>query len=131
MLTGKCRQFLAELSASHKSVFLLPHINLSIYKWIFAKRYVHYIVKIWIANEQISSIFDKVICPPYDSSGVLSFHVFNFIMFVCLIDYIIVVSFTYFIMRQTAFSSKFFFFFFFCFFFSTRNTYFQTQMRLK
>ena len=28
------------------------------------------------ANGQILSIFDRVICPGYDSDGVLSFHVF-------------------------------------------------------
>ena len=28
------------------------------------------------ANGQISSNFDRVICPGYDSGGVLSFHVF-------------------------------------------------------
>ena len=35
------------------------------------------IVKMWLgtANEQISSIFDSVICPLPDSGGILSFHV--------------------------------------------------------
>ena len=47
------------------------------------------IVKIlfWIANGQISSSFDRVICLPNDSGGVLSFHDFmfhlcNFVTFV-------------------------------------------------
>ena len=30
----------------------------------------------WIANGQIISTFDIVICPPHDSGGVLSFQVF-------------------------------------------------------
>ena len=35
-------------------------------------------VQIWfgIANEQISSIFESVICPPHDNDRVLSFHIF-------------------------------------------------------
>ena len=36
------------------------------------------IVQIWfgITNKQTSSIFDRRICPPHDTGGVLSFHVF-------------------------------------------------------
>ena len=34
------------------------------------------IVEIGIADGQISSIFDRVICPSHDSDGVLLFHVF-------------------------------------------------------
>ena len=33
------------------------------------------------ANGQISSIFDWVICPGYDSGGLLSFHVFYLDLF--------------------------------------------------
>ena len=36
-----------------------------------------------IANGQISSIFDRVICQPHDSGEVLSFHFFYF--FLCTI----------------------------------------------
>ena len=37
-----------------------------------------YIVEIWfgIANGQISSVFDRVICPWHDNGGVLLFHIF-------------------------------------------------------
>ena len=73
---GKFRQFLTELSARHPSVFSFPDDCLSKYQSIFTKlgTYID-IMKIWfgIANGQISSIFDKVICPPHDSGGVLSF----------------------------------------------------------
>ena len=29
-----------------------------------------------VADGQISSIFDRASCPPHDSGGVLSFHIF-------------------------------------------------------
>ena len=37
-----------------------------------------HIGKVWfrIAKGQISSTFDRIICPPHDGGGVLSFHVF-------------------------------------------------------
>ena len=64
----------------HPSGFLIggPNDNLSKYLWIFTKfRMCIDIVKIWfwIANGQISPIFDRVICPPHDSGVVLLFHV--------------------------------------------------------
>ena len=42
--------------------------------------YMSDIVEIWfgIANGQISSVFDRVICQPHDSSSVLLFHIFYF-----------------------------------------------------
>ena len=48
------------------SVFSLPNDNLRKYQWIFAKLRMRIdIVKIWfgIANGQISTVFDGVICP--------------------------------------------------------------------
>ena len=62
---GKFRQFLIELSARDMPVFPFPDDNLS-NRWILAKLGMCIdIVEIWfgIANGQISSIFDGVICP--------------------------------------------------------------------
>ena len=44
------------------------------------------IVQIWfgIANGQIKSIFDRVICPPQESGGIFSFHIFIYVN--CLPD---------------------------------------------
>ena len=50
------------------SIFLFPDDNLSICKWIFTNLSACIdIVEIWfgIANGQISSIFDRVVCPRY------------------------------------------------------------------
>ena len=63
---GKFRQFLTELSAQDMPIFLFPDDNLNKHKCIFTKLGVCIdIVEIWfgIANGQISSIFDRVICP--------------------------------------------------------------------
>ena len=52
--------------------------NLRKYQWVFTKLGMYIdIVGIWIAiaNGQISSIFDRVICPSHDSGGVF-FHDF-------------------------------------------------------
>ena len=65
---GKFHQFLAELSAHDMSIFLFPDDNLNKYQWIFPKFGMGIdIVELWfgIANGQISSIFDRVICPSY------------------------------------------------------------------
>ena len=62
---GKFRQFLTELSACHTSDFWFLDNNLSKYQWIFTKLGVCIdIVVIWfgIANGQITSMFDSVIC---------------------------------------------------------------------
>ena len=62
---GKFRQFLTELSACDMSEFLFPDGNFSKCQWIYTKLCVCIdIVKIqfWIAEGQISSIFDRVIC---------------------------------------------------------------------
>ena len=63
---GKCRQFLTELSARDTSIFSFPDDNLSKHQGIFTKLGMCIdIVEIWfgIANGQISSIFDGVMCP--------------------------------------------------------------------
>ena len=65
---GKFHQFLTELSASDTSVFLFLDDNFSKYQRIFTKLGVCIdIVEICygIANGQISSIFDRVLCPQY------------------------------------------------------------------
>ena len=63
------------------SVFSFSDSKLSKYQWIFTKlRMCIDFVGIWfgIANGQISSISDRVICPP-DDSGFLFF--FSFLFF--------------------------------------------------
>ena len=60
-------------------VFLFLDDNMSKYQLIFTKLGMCIdIVEIWfgIDNGQISSIFDRFICPPHDSGGILLFHVF-------------------------------------------------------
>ena len=63
---GKFRQFLTELSAQDMPIFLFPDDNLIKHQWIFHQLGMCIdIVEIWfwIANGQISSIVDRVICP--------------------------------------------------------------------
>ena len=63
---GKFHQFLMELSARDTPIFSFPDDNLSKHQWIFTKLGMCIdIAVIWfgIANGQISSIFDGVICP--------------------------------------------------------------------
>ena len=63
---GKFRQFLTELSARDTPIFSFPDDNLSKHQWSFTKLGMCIdIVEICfgIANGQISSIFDGVICP--------------------------------------------------------------------
>ena len=63
---GKFRKFLTELSARDTPIFSFPDDNLSKHQWIFIKLGMCIdIVEIWfgIANGQISSIFDRVLCP--------------------------------------------------------------------
>ena len=65
LLMGKFRQFLTELSARDTPIFSFPDDNLSKHQWIFTKLGICIDnVEIWfgIANGQISSIFDGVIC---------------------------------------------------------------------
>ena len=66
---GKFRQFLTALSAHKTSVFSFPDDNLSKYQWIFTKLGMCIdIVEICcgVADGQISSIFDRIICPPLE-----------------------------------------------------------------
>ena len=68
LLMGKFCWYLIELYARRKSVLSFPDNNLSKCQWIFTKLGVCIdIVEIWfeIANCQISSIFDWVICTPH------------------------------------------------------------------
>ena len=63
---GKFHQLLTELSARDTPIFSFPDDNLSKHQWIFTKLGMCIdILEIWfgIANGQISSIFDGVICP--------------------------------------------------------------------
>ena len=72
-------KFLTELSAHHTSVFSFLDDTLSKYQSIFTKLVMCIdIMEIWfwIASGQILFIFDRVICLPHDSGGVLSFQVF-------------------------------------------------------
>ena len=62
---GKFRQILTELSAQDMPIFSFPDYNLSKCQWIFTKLGMCIdIVEIWIgiANRQISSNLDGVIC---------------------------------------------------------------------
>ena len=63
---GKFRQFFTEFSAQDMPIFLFPDDNLSKHEYIFTKLGMCFdIVKIWfgIANGQVLSNFDGVICP--------------------------------------------------------------------
>ena len=62
---GKFRLILLELSARDTPTFLFLDDNLSNRQYIFTKLVCIDIVEIWfgIANGQISSNFDGVICP--------------------------------------------------------------------
>ena len=65
-LIGRFHQFLTELSAHNRSIFSFLDDNFSKYAWIFTKLGVCIdIVEICfgIADRQISSLFDRVICP--------------------------------------------------------------------
>ena len=69
---GKFHQILTELSARDTPIFSFPDDNLSKRQWIFTKLGMCIdIVEIWIgiANGQILSNFDGVICPRH-------FHIF-------------------------------------------------------
>ena len=80
LLMGKFSQFL--------TVFCPPHIRISFLddnlrksQWIFSKLGLCIdIIEVWFwtAYEETLLIFDRVICPPHDSGGVLSLHVFIF-----------------------------------------------------
>ena len=66
LLMAKFCQILTELSARDTPIFSFPDDNLSKPQWIFTKLGVCIdILEIWIgiANQQVSSNFDGVICP--------------------------------------------------------------------
>ena len=73
---GKFRHILTELSAQDRHMFSFPDDNLSKCQWILTKLATGIDIKeIWfgIANGQITSIFDRVICLEHNNGGVLSF----------------------------------------------------------
>ena len=73
---GKFPQILMELSARDTPIFLFKDDNLSKCQGILTKLGTCIDIKeIWFgaANGQISSIFDRVICPQHNNGRVLSF----------------------------------------------------------
>ena len=75
---GKFRPVCTELSARNTSVFYFQNNNSGNSQWIFTDfDMCNDIVErcFGIAHCQISSIFDKVICPRHDNDGVLPFYV--------------------------------------------------------
>ena len=77
LLMVRFHQFLTVIC--HIYVFSFLYDNLCKYQSIFTKLGMCInIVELWfgVANGQISSIFDRVICLPHSSGGVLLFHVF-------------------------------------------------------
>ena len=71
---GQSCQILVELSARDTHIFLFPHNNLSKCQGILTKFGICIDIKeIWfgIANGQILSMFDRVICQQQDNGRVL------------------------------------------------------------
>ena len=71
------RQILTELSARYTPTFSFPDYNLSKCQGILTKLVPCIDIKeIWfgIANGQMSSIFDRVICPQHDNGGVFYYY---------------------------------------------------------
>ena len=74
LLTGKFRQIFTELSARDTPIFSFSDGNLSKCQGILTKFSTCIDMKeIWfgIAIGEISSMFDRVICPRQDNGGVL------------------------------------------------------------
>ena len=74
LLIGKFRQILMEFSARDTPIFLFPDDNLRKCQGILTKLGTCIDMKeIWfrIANGQISSKFDRIICPPHENGRVL------------------------------------------------------------
>ena len=74
LLMGKFSQILTELSAWDTPIFSFPDDNLSTCQGILTKIGTCIDMKeisFGIANGQISSMFDRVICPRHDNGGVL------------------------------------------------------------
>ena len=73
LLMGKFRQILTELPAQDTLIFLFPDDNVSKCQGILTKLGTCIDIKeIWfgIANGQILSVFDRVICPQHYNGGV-------------------------------------------------------------
>ena len=66
---GRFRQILTELSAPDMPIFSFPDDNFSKCQGILTIDMKE--ILFGIANEQISSMFDRVICPWQDYGGVL------------------------------------------------------------
>ena len=80
LLMGKFRQIL-----TRHAIFSFLDNNLSKYQGVLAKLGTCIDIKevcFGIANGQILSIFDRVICPQHSNGRVLSFYVF---IYVCLL----------------------------------------------
>ena len=78
---GEFSSILTELSAQDMPVFSFLFDNLSKCQGILTKLGTCIDIKeIWcrIANGQILSVFDRVICPQHDNGGVLEFNIFIF-----------------------------------------------------
>ena len=76
---GKFHHFLTELSAGDTSGFgfqTITSVNVNVFLTKLPMCIDIIEVCFGNANGQILSTFDKVICPGYDSGGVLSFHIF-------------------------------------------------------
>ena len=72
---GKFRQILTQLSARDTHIFSFPDDNLCKCQGILTKLGTCFDIKeIWfgIANNQILSMFDRVICPQHDNVGYYS-----------------------------------------------------------
>ena len=71
---GKFRQIWMELAARDTPIFSFPGDNLTKSQGILSKLGTCIdMKKVWfgIANGQMSSMFDRVICPRHDNGGVL------------------------------------------------------------
>ena len=78
---GKFRQVLIDLSARDTPIFSFPDDSLSKCQGILTRLGTYIDMKeIWfgIANGQILSMIDLVICPRHDNGGVLLFNVLFF-----------------------------------------------------
>ena len=82
---GKFRQILTELSARDTPIFSFPDNNLSKCQGILTKPGMCIDIKeIWfgIANGQISSMSDRVICQRHDNGRVFLLNVFIYLFFI-------------------------------------------------
>ena len=71
---GEFRQLLTELSARDTPIFSFTDENVSKFQGILTKLGTCIDMKdiwFWIANGQISPMFNRVICPRHDNGGVL------------------------------------------------------------